>query len=442
MKQSMKKVADALLKIGKKNVPEDKHMVYVNDYELRMLEDHSGPGEPDPTTGIPHFDDGDSGGDGDSGYSSDSGNDGSSFGTSEGESDGPNSASDENAAGGIDSSGLSTNEDGSYNGTGEAYSSGLASAIDSMFESLGYGTGRGDGGPQGDGYDFAPGWSMTDAEFAAQQAHNDAVTAGYQNAALEALGLNQEMQHSVEDAGRGGLESGRNFTGNQAGRGYSTGYGMMDQFGSWSRDNPVLNSAIGVGLGLLNPSLGVAYGGLSQYAQGNEGRGIGQVAGGLAAGPAGGMIGGLVGMGVDALGNLVTDSGYGADSSDSGNASTTDEGGAEGQSQSAAPAARPLPTPSTPFQPVWNEYIPLNSAPPDAMYQGGSPTFDESGPAAFSPAVLSALRDSGLPADAIDYLMRQEKEKQIIEAMQKQAENRPATKADIPRLEDYLARRV
>ena len=80
MKQSMKKVADALQKIGQRHVPEDKHLVYVNDYELDMLEDHSGPGEPNPITGIRHY--GDENGDAGNGTegSTTTGEDGGGYG--------------------------------------------------------------------------------------------------------------------------------------------------------------------------------------------------------------------------------------------------------------------------------------------------------------------------------------------------------------------------
>lgn len=75
----------ALQRIGHRNVPQDTNLVYVNPRELRMLTAHSGPGEPDKDTGIPHFDDdggwgGAGGGFGAGGSESTVGNDSGGFG--------------------------------------------------------------------------------------------------------------------------------------------------------------------------------------------------------------------------------------------------------------------------------------------------------------------------------------------------------------------------
>ena len=84
-------LAKALREIGRKNVPEDTRLVYVNDSEYDYLTQRSGRGEPDPDTGIEHFDEG---------YSSDNG-DGGSVGSGSGNDAGPSDsggAVDENAA--------------------------------------------------------------------------------------------------------------------------------------------------------------------------------------------------------------------------------------------------------------------------------------------------------------------------------------------------------
>ena len=119
MSAAVKKVADALQKLGQQFAPEDKHLVHVNDAELRMLEKRSGKGVPNPISGIPQYWDGADNAD--------------------------NNGSQEGGAGGNSNA----NSDASYGG-------GSTDTYDNNSYDVGDSTGY-SGGPSGssDGYDFS-----------------------------------------------------------------------------------------------------------------------------------------------------------------------------------------------------------------------------------------------------------------------------------------------
>lgn len=115
-----KLLAKALRDEGHRNVPEDKHLVYVNDPEYMKLIEMSGPGEPDKTTGIEHFDQGDN-----------DDSSGSSYG------DGNNGTNGDGVAG--DGNNGATNGDGGPSTSDEA-----AAATNDAWDS--YNAGQGSGG--------------------------------------------------------------------------------------------------------------------------------------------------------------------------------------------------------------------------------------------------------------------------------------------------------
>lgn len=386
MEKSMKKVADALLKAGQKNVPEDTRLVYVNESEYDYLTRRSGRGEPDPDTGIEHFDEG---------------GDGTGFGSDEG-------------------AGSTGTEAG-----GDAFSNGTD------------GTGS-------EGWDIGGAVDPNSTDPNVESAGVMAGTRGAQTAEEETTsqaGGKAGGGVSADDAARANAE-------------YESIYGTEDAFGDPYTGAGAINSAYDAYVSDFTNAgrAGQIIGTLFDVARsGRQGASLGPLGVAVA-----GVLGGLRGGTGDALGQAGRDSvadalvsgawgsGYGAPGEDSGGGS--DEaymGGSPTFSESGGGLMAP------PFsgagggqvvRPVWNDYVPMVPIAPSAP---GTPTAPPTAQQpAFSPAILSALEASGMPADAIDYLMHQEKEKQIVEAMRKQAEKQPATASQIPRLEDYLARRA
>lgn len=381
MKQSMKKVADALQKIGQRHVPEDKHLVYVNDYELGMLEDHSGPGEPNPITGIRHY--GDENGDAGNGTegSTTTGEDGGGYG------------------GGGDSTGYGDPQDQGQNAS-------TASVTDAAFSDL----------------------SPAEAEYLDIFGQLPEQTLTPEQSIIANTPTNPQTGMPVNI----GADPASIATTNpdQTAPGRSGENGWTDAGFSQAVED-IVSGRQGV---LSNIQLASKLASLAGRAG---------VPGAAVVGTLGNLIGsGMKGLGyadVTEIANMLSgryaggtpgaDSGW--DNGDGGD-SSQGMGDQIPRMQQPAISGGLMAPPSSQgpmMQPVWNDYTPMDqSAPPMAQQP------------AFSPAVLSALEASGMPADAIDYLMRQEKEKQIVEAMRKQAEKQPATASQIPRLEDYLPR--
>lgn len=363
----MKKVADALLRVGKKNVPEDNHLVYVNDYELGMLENHSGKGEPDPITGIPHFDTGDDG--------MDSGSMGMDT----------SATADESAA---TDAATAASEDASPDAS----------------------------------YDVGPAYDVDNPPGKAEQ---DQALQDLQDLLDEEIGrVTPEPTARTEPASRPQVEESR-FTvnGRQA---------LEGLLGLVTSPTPV-GAMIGAGRAI--GSIGRENYNVDQYGPESYNETDAQTGSGGRGGNGG--FGGNSGGGGENGATYSSEGGSEQQASDG----TMYPGGSATFNESQGPRA----IPTTPYRPVWNDYIPMPAG--NTLYQGGSPTFNESqGPSTPSSpqnmqSLLSALQASGLPADAIDYLMQQEKQQQIVRAIQQQQARMPATAAQIPQLNDYLGRR-
>ena len=247
-----KLLAKALRDIGHKNVPEDTRLVYVNEPEYAMLQHVSGRGEPDKTTGIEHFDGGD--GDGESG-------DGGWSGTSDGEG-GFSGGNDMANAASVESS-IAENA-ATYGLGGPDQSQAINDAFNEAF-----GTNVGNGS-----------WNM------GQAGRDEEVSAGLN----PGPGENDRASNMGRAGGYYGSYEEGNITADPS-------FGQYAQ--AWMANHPSVVSAVNGLVGLANPAIGAGLNLASSFITGNEGRGVGQVAGGLLGGPIGSQVGGALGGYVD-----------------------------------------------------------------------------------------------------------------------------------------------
>ena len=93
------------------------------------------------------------------------------------------------------------------------------------------------------------------------------------------------------------IEAGKDITGPANFGGVGSRGGVVDNVGAFLSENPYIDTALSVLLGLANPAIGIGYNALSNIARGNYGLGIGGLVG--LANPAAGRTASLIGSVID-----------------------------------------------------------------------------------------------------------------------------------------------
>jgi hypothetical protein len=312
-------IANHIRNVGQRNSRggQDVHLAHINDREVALLKLLGGSGRTDPETGVLHFDDSSSSGDGTSGGStsdSDNGYGGSSQGDN-GQGDGQNSTSQGSGYAGTTNSanyGYSADTGWSYSapgqtnesygwGQGEGPTMSMADVADML------GLGGVNAGPAGQGVnglasattaqheDIAPDensvYGYGPSAFSTGTAAQAGNSVASNNAGPGGRGDTFDAVTNAYESSPTAWNAENNFGGGVSGYSQS----VLDNMRSWVEQNPGLAATINTALGFVNPGLGL-FGNLATgMLSGRGDQSVLSALGGYFGGPVGRAAGSLAG---------------------------------------------------------------------------------------------------------------------------------------------------